>query len=101
MQQRVMRAAVAAALALAGCRDRGPVAVIRGPGAAVEGSLEVAATPAERARRSSSAACEASDLLDGMGDIRFRAWVWGASAMRSSGRRPGPDDVVGHHGLSS
>ncbi len=50
MQQRVMRAAVAAALALAGCRDRGPVAVIRGPGAAVEVSLEVAATPAERAR---------------------------------------------------
>jgi len=50
MQQRVMRAAVAAALALAGCRDRGPVAVIRGPGAAVEVSLEVAATPAERER---------------------------------------------------
>jgi len=50
MQQRVMRAAVAAALALAGCRDRGPVAVIRGPAAAVEVSLEVAATPAERAR---------------------------------------------------
>jgi len=50
MQQRVMRAAVAAALALAGCRDRGPVAVIRGPGAAVEISLEVAATPAERER---------------------------------------------------
>src|SRR5438552_3551085 len=48
MQQRVMRAAVAAALALAGCRDRGPVAVIRGPGAAVEVSLEVAATPAEQ-----------------------------------------------------
>ena len=45
-----MRAAVAAALALAGCRDRGPVAVIRGPGAAVEISLEVAATPAERER---------------------------------------------------
>ena len=45
-----MRAAVAAALALAGCRDRGPVAVIRGPGAAVEVSLEVAATPAERER---------------------------------------------------
>ena len=42
--------AVAAALALAGCRDRGPVAVIRGPGAAVEVSLEVAATPAERER---------------------------------------------------
>jgi len=50
MQQRVMRAAAAAALALAGCRDRGPVAVIRGPGAAVEVSLEVAATPAERER---------------------------------------------------
>jgi len=50
MQQRVMRAAVAAALALAGCRDRGPVAVIRGPGGAVEVSLEVAATPAERER---------------------------------------------------
>jgi len=50
MQQRVMRAAVAAALALAGCRDRGPLAVIRGPGAAVEVSLEVAATPAERER---------------------------------------------------
>src|SRR5437879_10662025 len=50
MQQRVMRAAVAAALALAGWRDRGPVAVIRGPGAAVEVSLEVAATPAERER---------------------------------------------------
>jgi len=50
MQQRVMRAAVAAALALAGCRDRGPVAVIRGPCAAVEVSLEVAATPAERER---------------------------------------------------
>ena len=45
-----MRAAAAAALALAGCRDRGPVAVIRGPGAAVEVSLEVAATPAERER---------------------------------------------------
>ncbi len=45
-----MRAAVAAALVLAGCRDRGPVAVIRGPGAAVEVSLEVAATPAERER---------------------------------------------------
>ena len=45
-----MRAAVAAALALAGCRDRGPVAVIRGPGGAVEVSLEVAATPAERER---------------------------------------------------
>jgi len=45
-----MRAAVAAALALAGCRDRGPLAVIRGPGAAVEVSLEVAATPAERER---------------------------------------------------
>ena len=45
-----MRAAVAAALALAGCRDRGPVALIRGPGAAVEVSLEVAATPAERER---------------------------------------------------
>jgi len=50
MQQRVMRAAAAAALALAGCRDRGPVAVIRGPGGAVEVSLEVAATPAERER---------------------------------------------------
>src|SRR5436305_3637336 len=50
MQQRVMRAAVAAALALAGCRDRGPVAVIRGPGGAVEVSLEVAATPEERER---------------------------------------------------
>src|SRR2546430_10928561 len=50
MQQRVMRAAVAAALVLVGCRDRGPVAVIRGPGAAVEVSLEVAATPAERER---------------------------------------------------
>src|SRR5436309_239154 len=50
MQQRVMRAAVAAALALAGCGDRGPVAVIRGPGGAVEVSLEVAATPAERER---------------------------------------------------
>ena len=50
MQQRVMRAAVAAALALAGCRDRGPVAVIRGPGGVVEVSLEVAATPAERER---------------------------------------------------
>ena len=45
-----MRAAAAAALALAGCRDRGPVAVIRGPGGAVEVSLEVAATPAERER---------------------------------------------------
>src|SRR2546426_5637244 len=50
MQQRVMRVAVAAALALAGCRDRGPVAVIRGPGGAVEVALEVAATPAERER---------------------------------------------------
>jgi len=54
MQQRVMRAAVAAALALlalvAGCRDHGPVAAIRGPGGAVEVSLEVAATPAERER---------------------------------------------------
>src|SRR3989442_6984962 len=50
MQQRVMRAAVAAALALAGCRDRGPVAAMRGPGGAVEVSLEVAATPAERER---------------------------------------------------
>src|SRR5437667_4272540 len=50
MQQRVMRAAVAAALALAGCRAGGQVAVIRGPGAAVEVSLEVAATPAERER---------------------------------------------------
>ena len=45
-----MRAAAAAALALAGCRDRGPVAVMRGPGGAVEVSLEVAATPAERER---------------------------------------------------
>ena len=45
-----MRAAAAAALALAGCRDRGPVAVLRGPGAAVEVSLEVAATPPERER---------------------------------------------------
>ena len=45
-----MRAAAAAALALAGCRDRGPVAVIRGPGGAVEVSLEVAATPEERER---------------------------------------------------
>ena len=45
-----MRAAAAAVLALAGCRDRGPVAVIRGPGTAVEVSLEVAATPAERER---------------------------------------------------
>ena len=45
-----MRAAAAAALALAGCLDRGPVAVIRGPGGAVEVSLEVAATPAERER---------------------------------------------------
>src|SRR5207249_7239504 len=50
MQQRVMCAAVAAALALGGCRDRGPVAVIRGPGSVAEVSLEVAATPAERER---------------------------------------------------
>src|SRR5213594_4620550 len=50
MQQRVMRAAAAAALALAGCRDRGPVAVIRGPGGAVEVSLEVAATRVEQER---------------------------------------------------
>src|SRR5438046_272055 len=50
MQQRVMCAAVAAALALGGCRDRGPVAVIRGPGGVAEVSLEVAATPAERER---------------------------------------------------
>ena len=48
-----MRAALAVALALAllaGCRERGPVAVIRGPGGAVEVALEVAATPAARAR---------------------------------------------------
>src|SRR5439155_20721144 len=51
MQQRVMCAAVAAALALAGCRARGPVAVIRGPGGVAEVSLEVAATPAEWERR--------------------------------------------------
>ena len=54
MQPRVMRTAVAAALGLlallVGCRERGPVAVIRGPGGAVEVSLEVAATPAERER---------------------------------------------------
>ena len=54
MQQRVMRAAVAAVLILfvlpAGCRDGGPMAVIRGSGGAVEVSLEVAATPAERER---------------------------------------------------
>src|SRR5213594_5198283 len=50
MQQRVMRAAVAAALALGGCRDRGSVAVIRGPGSVAEVALEVAATPAERER---------------------------------------------------
>jgi len=63
MQQRVMRAAVAAALALAGCRDRGPVAVIRGPGGAVEVSLEVAATPAERER----GLMYRSSLADGRG----------------------------------
>ena len=45
-----MCAAVAAALALGGCRDRGSVAVIRGPGSVAEVSLEVAATPAERER---------------------------------------------------
>ncbi len=45
-----MRAAVAAALALAGCRDRGPVAVIQGTGGAVEVALEVAATPAQQER---------------------------------------------------
>jgi len=45
-----MCAAVAAALALGGCRDRGPVAVIRGLGGVAEVSLEVAATPAERER---------------------------------------------------
>jgi len=54
MQQRVMRAAAAAALVLvallAGCRERGPVAVVRGPGGPVEVSLEVAATRAERER---------------------------------------------------
>jgi len=51
MQQRVMRAALVAALAfVAGCRERGPVAVIHGSGRAVEVSLEVAATPEERAR---------------------------------------------------
>src|SRR5256886_12780979 len=50
MQQPVMCAAVAAALALGGCRDRGPVAVIRGLGGVAEVSLEVAATPAERER---------------------------------------------------
>jgi uncharacterized membrane protein (UPF0127 family) len=54
MQQRVIRATVAATVALlallAGCRDRGPVAVIRGGASTVEVSLEVAATPAERER---------------------------------------------------
>jgi uncharacterized protein len=49
-----MRAAVAAVLLLfvvpAGCRDSAPTAVIRGSGGAVEVSLEVAATPAERER---------------------------------------------------
>src|SRR2546427_6145677 len=63
MQQRVMRAAVAAALALAGCRDRGPVAVIRGPGGVVEVSLEVAATPAEQER----GLMYRSSLADGRG----------------------------------
>jgi len=63
MQQRVMRAAAAAALALAGCRDRGPVAVIRGPGGAVEVSIEVAATPAERER----GLMYRSSLADGRG----------------------------------
>ena len=51
MQQRVMRAALVAALAfVAGCRERGPVAMIHGSGRAVEVSLEVADTPEERAR---------------------------------------------------
>src|SRR5438093_7648568 len=54
MQQRVMRATVAAALVLlallAGCRERGPMAVIRGPRGAVEVSLEVAATRVARER---------------------------------------------------
>lgn len=49
-----MRAAAAVFLLLAasvaGCRDRGPVAVIRAPGGALEVALEVAATPPERAR---------------------------------------------------
>ena len=45
-----MRAAAAAALALAGCRDRGPVAVIQGAGGAVEVALEVVATPAQQER---------------------------------------------------
>src|SRR5712671_6552489 len=51
MQQRVMRAAAVAALVVvAGCREHGPVAVLHGPGRTVEVSLEVAATPEERAR---------------------------------------------------
>src|SRR5438552_2454239 len=54
MQQRVMRLVLTAALLRrvlpAGCRDRGPVAVIQGAAGAVEVSLEVAATPAERER---------------------------------------------------
>lgn len=49
-----MRAAAAVfwllAASSAGCRDRGPVAVIHAPGAALEVSLEVVATPPERAR---------------------------------------------------
>ena len=54
MQQRVMRMVLTAALLPlvlpAGCRDRGPVAVIQGAAGAVEVTLEVAATPAERER---------------------------------------------------
>jgi len=54
MQQRVMRMVLTATLfplvLPAGCRDRGPVAVIQGAGGAVEVALEVAATPAERER---------------------------------------------------
>jgi uncharacterized protein len=49
MQQRVTGAAAAIILLLlAGCRDRGPVAVIHAPGGALEVSIEVAATPPER-----------------------------------------------------
>ena len=54
MQQRVMRMVLTATLfplvLPAGCRDRGPVAVIQGAGGAVEVALEVAATPAQQER---------------------------------------------------
>jgi uncharacterized membrane protein (UPF0127 family) len=53
MQQRVMRAGAATFLLLlaqlAGCRNRGPVALIHTPGGTLEVALEVAATPPQRA----------------------------------------------------